>query len=83
MNTIELMRLPSIGALWNKYYCLSLIELKTTWREYSNVHNDCVYENTISQDGVRAWYNVMVLTELIKMRGGWHTATNMPKWSGT
>lgn len=82
MQTIEIMKLPSIGALWNKYYCFSLQELKTTWRDYSNVHNDCAYDNVLTQTGVRAWYHVMVLTELIKMRGGWHTAVNMPKWEG-
>jgi len=83
MNTIEVMRLPRLESLWNKYYCLSLVELKTMWREYSNVHNDCMYEQTISQDGVRAWYHVIVLTELIKMRGGWQSNVNMPRWSGT
>jgi hypothetical protein len=79
-STIERVRLPSIGALWNKYYCLTLRELKQEWMDETNIHNEYAYDSVITKEGVMAWHCVMVLTELIKMRGGWQNSINMPQW---
>ena len=65
---------PHLDYLWDFYYRLPIHFVASQWHFKTSIMRG----NAVGIERTRAWYHVIVLTELLRMRGRWDKEKKQP-----
>lgn len=69
---------PHLDYLWDYYYRIPIHFVRATWHFKTAIMRG----EMVGPERTKAWYHIIILTEILKMRGMWNKVEKKPLQKG-